>query len=144
MQKEQLLNLLDAGARDAFERARQLARARGGVLSPLHLLVALLSDAPASDARSASLLSSATEVLLERFPLASESLTVTKDTQAVLSAASQMAHAEGQETAAAEHLLRAALASPQVREALGEAAPAQDAAPHQQDVTRQEAPLTGP
>ncbi|HKQ06835.1 MAG TPA: ATP-dependent Clp protease ATP-binding subunit [Blastocatellia bacterium] len=144
MQKEQLLNLLDAGARDAFERARQLARARGGVLSPLHLLVALLSDAPASDARSASLLRSAAEVLRERFPLASESLTVTKDTQAVLSAASQMARAEGQEEAAAEHLLRAALASPQVREALGEAAPAPDAAPHQQDVPRHDAMLTGP
>ena len=91
MQKEQLLNLLDPVARDAFERARSLARARGGVLSPLHLLVALLTGTPSLHARSASLLRSATEVLLARFPLAAQSLTVTKDTQAVLCAAGEMA-----------------------------------------------------
>jgi len=122
MQKEQLLSLLDPGARDAFERARHLALARGGVLSPLHLLVALLTSAPSLQTRSASLLMPASEALLKRFPLAGESLTVTKDTQTVIFAAGEMARAEGHDFATPEHLLRAALASPLVRESLGEAA----------------------
>ena len=128
MQKEQLLSLLDPLARDAFERARNLALARGGVLSPLHLVVALLNGAPALHDRSASLLKSATEALLKRFPLAGESLTVTKDTQAVIFTAGEMARAEGHSFAAPEHLLRAALVSPPVREALGEAAQSDEAA----------------
>lgn len=119
MHKEQLLNLLDPGARGAFERARHLALARGGVLSPLHLLVALLTGAPALPHRSPRLLEAAAAALLERFPLAGESLTVTKDTQAVIITAGEMARAAGHDLAAAEHLLQAALASPPVRDALG-------------------------
>lgn len=126
MQKEQLLSLLDPGARDAFERARNLALARGGVLSPLHLVVALLTSAPSLQAGSASLLMPASEALLKRFPLAGESLTVTKDTQAVIFSAGEMARAEGHSCAAPEHLLRAALASPLVCEALGETTPNDD------------------
>ncbi|HJQ24240.1 MAG TPA: ATP-dependent Clp protease ATP-binding subunit [Blastocatellia bacterium] len=123
MQKEQLLNLLDSRARDAFEHARSLARARGGILSPLHLLVALLTETPALHAQSASLLRAASEVLRKDYPLAASSHTVTKETQAVLVAAGEMARAEGLSSAAPEHLLRAALASPVVREALGDAEP---------------------
>jgi ATP-dependent Clp protease ATP-binding subunit ClpC len=126
MQKEQLLSLLDPVARDAFERARLLALARGGVLSPLHLVVALLTDMPSAQAESARLLKAATEALLKRFPLAGESLTVTRDTQAVIFTAGEMAHAEGHDSAAPEHLLRAALESAQVREALGEVAECTD------------------
>jgi ATP-dependent Clp protease ATP-binding subunit ClpC len=122
MRKEQLLSLLDPVARDAFERARHLALARGGVLSPLHLVVALLTGAPSLHDQSARWLDPATEALVKRFPLAGKSLTVTKDTQAVIFTAGEMARAEGQGVAAPEHLLRAALASPLVRDALGEAA----------------------
>src|SRR3954447_20486844 len=118
MQKEELLSLLDPVARDAFKRARNLALARGGVLSPLHLVVALLTGAPSLHTESARLLMPASAALLNRFPLAGESLTVTKDTQAVIFTASEMARAEGHDSAAPEHLLRAALASPLVRDAL--------------------------
>src|SRR5262245_7090490 len=119
MHKEQLLNLLDPGARDAFERARHLALARGGVLSPLHLVGALLTGAPALHRQSTRLLETAAAALLERFPLAGESLTVTKDTQAVIFTAGEMARAAGHDLAAPEHLLQAALANPLVRDALG-------------------------
>jgi len=127
MQKEQILSLLDSEAREAFERARHLGLARGGVLSPLHLVVALLARSPALHADSDRLLRSATEALLKRYPLAGESLTVTRDTQAVISDAGDMAHAEGHELAAPEYLLRAALSSPSVRDALSEAQPPNEA-----------------
>src|SRR5262249_19565485 len=42
MSKQELLNRLAPEARDIFDQARQLALARGGILSPVHLLVALL------------------------------------------------------------------------------------------------------
>src|ERR1700750_2404617 len=99
MQKEQLLSLLDPSALDAFERARILARARGGVLSPLHLIVALLTESPALADSSPRLLESATAPLLKQFSLASETLTVTKDTQSVIAAASELARAEGHDAA---------------------------------------------
>src|SRR5438128_4911277 len=120
MQKEQILSLLDREARDAFERARHLGLARGGVLSPLHLVVALLARSPALHADCDRLLRSATEALLKRYPLAGETLTVTRDTQAVISDAGNMAHSEGRDLAAPEHLLRAALANASVRDALAE------------------------
>jgi ATP-dependent Clp protease ATP-binding subunit ClpA len=128
MQKEEILSLLDRDARDAFERARHLGLARGGVLSPLHLVVALLARSPALHADSDRLLRAATEALLKRYPLAGESLTVTKDTQAVISEAGCAAHDEGRDVAAPEHLLRAALASPTVRDALSDARQADDVA----------------
>lgn len=127
MQKEQILSLLDPESRDAFERARSLALARGGVLSPLHLVVALLARSPSLHAESAGLLASATGALLRRYPLAGQSLTVTRDTQAVIFSASELAHAEGHDVATPKHLLHAALASDLVREALGEAEQHNDA-----------------
>src|SRR6185503_10502949 len=105
MQKEQLLSLLDTAAREAFERAKPLARARGGVLTPLHILVALLEDS----AVSAELLHSATDALLSRYTQPGETITIPKDTQAVISRAAEMAQAEGVLLATPDHLLRATL-----------------------------------
>ncbi|HKP84851.1 MAG TPA: ATP-dependent Clp protease ATP-binding subunit [Blastocatellia bacterium] len=120
MQKEELLNLLSPAAREAFDRARQLARARGGVLSPLHIVVALLEDSAVVSEQAAELLRSATEALLTRYPLPAESITIPKDTQAVIAAAGGMAHSEGARLSSPDHLLRAAFASAIVRDALGD------------------------
>ena len=91
MQKEQLLNLLGPQARAAFEEAKRLARARGGLLSPLHLVAALLeSISPGDDAsrsERARLLEAANMILATSFPAPGESLTVTKETQAVITSA---------------------------------------------------------
>jgi ATP-dependent Clp protease ATP-binding subunit ClpC len=122
MLKEQLLSLLDTTAREAFERAKPLARARGGVLTPLHILVALLEDSAAVSEQSAELLRSATSALLSRYVLPGEALTIPKDTQAVIVHAGEMARAEGAQFASPDHLLRATLASALVRDALGDAA----------------------
>jgi ATP-dependent Clp protease ATP-binding subunit ClpC len=128
MQKEQLLSLLDTSAREAFERAKPLARARGGVLTPLHILIALLEDSAPASEQSAELLHSATDALLSRYTQPGETITIPKDTQAVISHAGEMAQAEGATLATPDHLLRATLASPFVRDALG-------------DVTQLEQPL---
>src|ERR1044072_1530217 len=120
MQKEQLLSLLDTSAREAFERAKPLARARGGVLTPLHILVALLEDSAPASEQSSELLHSATDALLSRYTQPGETITIPKDTQAVISQAGEMAQAEGAALATPDHLLRAALASPFVRDALND------------------------
>ena len=44
MQREQLLNLLDQHALDAFEGAKRIALGSGGVLSPLHIVVGVLQS----------------------------------------------------------------------------------------------------
>lgn len=120
MQKEELLNLLSPAAREAFERAKLLARTRGGVLSPLHIVVALLEDFAVVSEQAAELLRSATQVLVSRYPLAAESITIPKDTQAVIAAAGGLAHREGNGLSSTEQLLRAALESALVRDSLGE------------------------
>ncbi|HKS39810.1 MAG TPA: hypothetical protein VJX74_04300 [Blastocatellia bacterium] len=91
MQKEQLLSLLDTSAREAFERAKPLARARGGVLTPLHILIALLEDSAPASEQSAELLHSATDALLSRYTQPGETITIPKDTQAVISRADRLA-----------------------------------------------------
>ena len=121
MQKEQLLSLLDTAAREAFERSKPLARARGGVLTPLHILVALLEDSAPASEHSAELLRSANEALLSRYTQPGEAITIPKDTQAVISHAGEMAQAEGVALATRDHLLRATLASTFVRDVLGDA-----------------------
>jgi ATP-dependent Clp protease ATP-binding subunit ClpC len=121
MQKEQLLNLLGPQARQAFEDAKRLARAKGGLLSPLHIVVALIEAAPAGDEQSraerARLLDAANTILSSRYPAPSESLTVTKETQAVISTAGRVAESEGTAHINPLYLLRAALASATARKA---------------------------
>ena len=120
MQKEELLNLLGPPAREEFERAKLLARARGGVLSPLHLVVTLLESlSPASEQLAQTLLE-ASKALSAPYPLAGESITVPKDTQAAIQGAARLAQAEGSDLVTPAYLLRAALRSPSVREALGD------------------------
>jgi ATP-dependent Clp protease ATP-binding subunit ClpC len=121
MQKEELLNLLSPAAREAFERAKLLARARGGVLSPLHIVVALLENGGSLSDQTAELLRSAVGALLARYPLPGESITIPKDTQAVIEQAGESARSCGKSLASPDELLRAALASPLVRNALGDA-----------------------
>jgi ATP-dependent Clp protease ATP-binding subunit ClpA len=121
MQKEELLSLLSPAALEAFERARGLARARGGALTPLHLVAALLEDEAVKSEQAAESLRAATEILVARFPLPSESITIPKDTQSVIARAGELAHSEGATAAAPDHLLRAAVASSFVRDALGDA-----------------------
>lgn len=122
MQKDQLLNLLSPGAHSAFDSARKLAVIHGGVLSPLHLLVALLEAmrAEPEDARQAHalLLSLARNALQTTFPIPAQAITVPKTTQAVLTEALQLAQAEKSAQASLFHLLRAVLADSLVRQHL--------------------------
>jgi ATP-dependent Clp protease ATP-binding subunit ClpA len=121
MQKEQLLNLLGPQARQAFEDAKRLARARGGLLSPLHIVIALIEASPAGDeqprSERARLLDAANTILSNRYPAPSDSLTVTKETQAVIASAGRVAEAEGIALITPLYLLRAALASATARKA---------------------------
>ncbi len=120
MQKEELLSLLDQQARAAFEEAKRLALAHGGVVSPLHLMAAVLEASSESerDGERANLLKAASEAIATRFPSASESITVSKDTQAVITEAGRLAEVEGKALATPEHMLSAALGSSMVAEAL--------------------------
>lgn len=122
MQKEQLLNLLTPEARDALDHARQLALWRGGVLSPLHLLIALIEHLSGGAARltgeRARLLLQAHNVLATRFPLQGNTITVTKETQSVIAEAAELARRGGATHVAPVHLLRAALSSDPVRQML--------------------------
>jgi ATP-dependent Clp protease ATP-binding subunit ClpC len=119
MQKEELLSLLSPAARKAFERAKELACARGGALTPLHIVVALLEDEASASEQAAESFRAATEILVTRFPLPSESITIPKDTQSVIAQAGELARSEGATAATPDHLLRAAVASSLVRDALG-------------------------
>lgn len=122
MQKEELLSLLDQQALAAFEEAKRLALAHGGVVSPLHLMAALLgasSDEQRDDQR-AKLLKAASQAIAIRFPRASESITVSKETQSVITEAGRLAEVEGKALATPEHLLSATLGSSMVAEALAE------------------------
>ena len=120
MQKEELLSLLDQQARAAFEEAKRLALAHGGVVSPLHLMAALLetSSEEERDHERANLRKAASQAIATRFPRASESITVSKETQSVITEAGRLAEVEGKALAAPEHLLSAALGSSMVAEAL--------------------------
>jgi ATP-dependent Clp protease ATP-binding subunit ClpC len=124
MGKEELLNLLGPQAREAFEGAKLLARAKGGLLSPLHIVAALIEGVSTGDEPSRSerarLLETANTVLATRFPDPAQSLTVTKETQAVIISAGRVAEAEGSELVTPLYLLRAALASATARKAFRE------------------------
>jgi ATP-dependent Clp protease ATP-binding subunit ClpC len=121
MQKEQLLNSLGKEARDALENAKQLALWKGGVLSPLHLLTAVLeylfAKIQPSD-EQARFLQTCRDTLAARFPLQGISITITKETQAVITEAAEFAKQDASDNVAPLHLLRAALASAMVKEAL--------------------------
>jgi ATP-dependent Clp protease ATP-binding subunit ClpA len=122
MRKEQLLNLLGPDARRAFDNARRLARAKGGVLSPLHLLVALIEDSSLAsseeDGERARLLAIASEALSDRYTESADSITVSKETQTMLAEAGRIALSEGFETVLPTHMLRAALATATAAEAI--------------------------
>jgi ATP-dependent Clp protease ATP-binding subunit ClpC len=123
MQREQLLNLLDRQARDAFEAAKRIALAYGGVLSPLHVIAAVMETSSGSDSREgerSSLGQAALDAIAARYPGASEMIVVTKETQTIISEAARLAQLDGCAPAAPAHLLRAALASQSVKEALGD------------------------
>ena len=124
MQREELLNLLDQQARDAFERAKRIALENGGVVTPLHIVVGILnsSDLHNVDRDISSLLHSAREAINKRYPEASQSITVSKETQRTISDAGELAKLDDSVCAAPAHLLRAALRSQTVKEALGEPA----------------------
>jgi ATP-dependent Clp protease ATP-binding subunit ClpC len=121
MQREQLLNLLDQQARDAFEGAKQIALASGGLVTPLHIVVRVLQSQGLGQELS-SLLQSAREAIGASCSEASESVTVSKETQTTISEAGQLAQLDGCARATPAHLLRAALRSQTVKEALGEVA----------------------
>jgi ATP-dependent Clp protease ATP-binding subunit ClpC len=124
MQKEQLLNLLDDDARQAFERAKMIARQRGGVLTPLHLIAALLEsislDSEHAHNERARALEAMHESLSARHPQGSEDIRITRETQAAISEASRIAKSEDCVFASSLHLLRAALEDVGVKEVLGD------------------------
>jgi ATP-dependent Clp protease ATP-binding subunit ClpC len=124
MQREQLLNLLDQQAREAFDGAKRLALASGGLVTPLHIVVGVLQSPGMASAvkELSSLLKVARQAIDIRYPQASESITVSKETQATISGAGELAQREGYTHAAPAHLLRAALRSQTVRESLTETA----------------------
>lgn len=122
--------MLGPAAVEAFERAKRLAWTNGGVVSPLHLLIGALEALPtrgeAGDATRVSLAGGADSpvvsalrgMLLTRFPGAANSLLVSKETQSVISEAGKLAASEGVPTASPKHLIRAALASDLVKDAI--------------------------
>jgi ATP-dependent Clp protease ATP-binding subunit ClpA len=124
MQREQLLNLLDQQARAAFEGAKRIALAGGGLVTPLHIVVSVLQSSGLENGEKelSSLLQAAREAIDARGPEASESITVSKETQTTISDAGQLAQLDGCARATPAHLLRAALRSQTVKEALGEVA----------------------
>jgi ATP-dependent Clp protease ATP-binding subunit ClpC len=127
MQKEQLLNSLSEEAREALENAKRLALWKGGQLTPLHLMIALLEYLMAASnqvgSEPARLLQTAHEVLTARFPTPYEgaSITITKETQRVISEANEIAKAAGKASVAPLHLLEATMESANVKEALFDA-----------------------
>ncbi len=125
MQREQLLNLLDQQALDAFEHAKRLALGSGGVLSPLHVVVAVIEALHRPDSidnERSSLLQAACDALASRYSGASESITVSKETQTTIVDAGRLAQRDGCARATPTHLLRAALNSQTVKNALGDLA----------------------
>ena len=119
MQKEELLKLLGPEARKAFDKARRLACSNGGVLSPLHLVVALLEDMPdeAGEPRvdCSRLLESAREALIKRYPEPAASILVTRETQVAIEDADRLAGLENRRPVRPAVLLRAALGSATMR-----------------------------
>jgi ATP-dependent Clp protease ATP-binding subunit ClpA len=124
MQREQFLNLLDQQALDAFEGAKRIALASGGVLSPLHIVVGVLQSRGLEKGgkKLSSLLQAAREAIASRYPAAAESITVSKETQTTISEAGRLAKIDGCARATPAHLLCAALNSQTIKEALGDAA----------------------
>lgn len=122
MQRQQLLNLLDRQARDAFEAAKRIALANGGALSPLHVVAALLEWAgfERDEKEQSSLLQNVRDAIATRYPESSKSITVPKETQSIISEAARLAQLDRTPLASPTHLLRAALKSPTVTEALGD------------------------
>src|SRR5689334_4472459 len=122
MQKEELLNRLSQQARQAFNDAKQLALQCGGVVSPLHLLVATLvyihKTSEPESLEETALLQASHEVLKARFPLPGLSITITRETQTVMMQAGELADSENSIDILPLHLLRASLASEPVKEAL--------------------------
>ncbi|HVF90104.1 MAG TPA: hypothetical protein VNH22_08545, partial [Blastocatellia bacterium] len=118
MQKEELLNLLSTEARGAFESAKRLAASKGGTLSPLHIVVGVLERLPLALDGRGLMLEAAAEALSRRFPGAAASIVISKETQTVIAEAGRLAQEEGAGYASLAHLLRAALASDTVRQAL--------------------------
>lgn len=124
MHKEQLLNLLDRQARDAFESAKRMALDSGGTLSPLHLLVAVLeASSPSDDKERTSLLKAARDRITARYRAPSNSITIPKETQAIISEASRLSQLDSCALASVGHLLRAAVESQAVKDALDDTAP---------------------
>ena len=123
MQREQLLSLLDQQALDAFDVAKRLALSQGGILSPLHILVAVVeSQYGSGSVDSERLLTTAREALAARYSGAAESITVSKETQSIIVEAGRLAGLEGLNRATLSHLLRSAIHSEMVKNALGEEA----------------------
>ncbi|PYT07561.1 MAG: hypothetical protein DMF60_06830 [Acidobacteria bacterium] len=122
MQRQQLLILLDPQAREVFEAAKRIALANGGALSPLHIIAAVLESAgiEPDEKEQSSLLQNVRDAIETRYPEASKSITVTKETQSIISEAARLAQLEGNPLASPTHLLRAALRSSTVTEALGD------------------------
>ena len=122
MQRQQLLNLLDRQARDVFEAAKHIALTNGGALSPLHIVAAVLESTGSGrdEKEPSSLLQSVRDAIETRYPRASETIIVPKETQSIISEAARLAKLDGNSLASPTHLLRAALRSPTVTEALGD------------------------
>ncbi len=131
MEKEQLLNALGTQAREALENAKQLALSKGGVLSPLHLLTATLEYLLAAtiqvSSEQARFLQACHDKLAARFPLQGISITITKDTQSIITEAVELAKQDSSENVLPVHLLRAAMANAMVTEALNHFAEYQNA-----------------
>ena len=121
MQREQFLNLLDQQALEAFEAAKRIAVAHGGILSPLHLVVAIIESSHASTSvEGQRLLTAVREALSSRFPGTAESITVSKETQTTIVESGRLAHLDGLDRATPSHLIRAAFLSQTIKDTIGE------------------------
>lgn len=121
MQREQLLNLLDQQALEAFDAAKRIAVAHGGILSPLHLVVAVIESSHASNSvEGQRLLTAAREALASRFSGTAESITISKETQTIIVESGRLAQLDGLDRATPSHLIRSAFLSQTVKDAIGE------------------------
>ena len=122
MQREQLLDLLDQQALEAFECAKRVALANGGLVTPLHIVVGVLQTAGLKDREDglSSLLLAARNAISTSYPGASDTITIPKETQSTILEAGKFAEVDGCARAKPAHLLRAALLTQTVKQSLGE------------------------
>jgi ATP-dependent Clp protease ATP-binding subunit ClpC len=121
MQKQEILDLLDRECKQAFEGAKRLAWTSGGIVTPAHVLSALLDTQACAQPRSDefeaalnSLLAAARSRILAEQPISLSGVTVPRETQELIERAGVLARSEGRRATPVD-LLNSVLASDAVK-----------------------------